>query len=105
MFWTRGSWSSTHRNRIPSRRSPCQAGLALVVSRIRLELPIFAKLHDAEPLSQRYAFDQVFDENADQETVFKETTKPLLDGILNGFNATVFAYGVGSEILSQHGGG
>ncbi|KAG9025239.1 kinesin-like protein Klp5 [Tulasnella sp. JGI-2019a] len=42
---------------------------------------------------QRYTFDRVFDEGARQVDVFEKTTKPLLDGLLDGFNATVFAYG------------
>ncbi|KAJ1038285.1 hypothetical protein NDA11_007751 [Ustilago hordei] len=41
----------------------------------------------------RYAFDRVFDSTASQSHVFAETCKPLLDGILNGYNASVFAYG------------
>lgn len=41
----------------------------------------------------RYAFDRVFDENATQEEVYMSTTKSLLDSILDGYNATVFAYG------------
>jgi kinesin family protein 18/19 len=31
---------------------------------------------------------------ASQEDVFRETTLPLLEGVLSGFNATIFAYGV-----------
>ncbi|KAG8960479.1 kinesin-like protein Klp5 [Tulasnella sp. 419] len=42
---------------------------------------------------QRYTFDRVFNESAHQIDVFENTTKPLLDGLLDGFNATVFAYG------------
>lgn len=41
----------------------------------------------------RYAFDRVFDDKCGQTDVFEGTTRPLLDGILNGFNASVFAYG------------
>ncbi|CEH15279.1 kinesin-domain-containing protein [Ceraceosorus bombacis] len=41
----------------------------------------------------RYAFDRVLDQHVGQEEVFQVTTKPLLDGILNGYNASVFAYG------------
>ncbi|PWN48676.1 kinesin-domain-containing protein [Violaceomyces palustris] len=41
----------------------------------------------------RYAFDRVFDDNSSQQDVFEETSKPLIDGILNGYNASVFAYG------------
>lgn len=47
----------------------------------------------------RYTFDRVFDEQARQLDVFEGTTKPLLDGLLDGFNATVFAYGVGTFAL------
>ncbi|KAF8759745.1 Kinesin protein [Rhizoctonia solani] len=36
---------------------------------------------------------KVFDQDAQQIDVFEGTTKKLLDGILDGFNATVFAYG------------
>jgi kinesin family member 18/19 len=43
---------------------------------------------------QRYTFDRVFDEHTPQSEVFEKSTKPLLDGLLDGFNATVFAYGV-----------
>ncbi|KAG8707737.1 kinesin-like protein Klp5, partial [Ceratobasidium sp. 395] len=42
---------------------------------------------------QLYIFDRVFDEDAQQIDVFEGTTKKLLSGLLDGFNATVFAYG------------
>ena len=35
----------------------------------------------------------VFDENADQQTLYEKTTQFLIDGVVDGFNATVFAYG------------
>ena len=38
-------------------------------------------------------FDYAFDSKDSQETIFNNTTKPLIEGIVNGFNATVFAYG------------
>lgn len=34
--------------------------------------------------------------HANQEEVFEKTVLPLLDGVLNGYNATAFAYGVSS---------
>ncbi|ORX36676.1 P-loop containing nucleoside triphosphate hydrolase protein [Kockovaella imperatae] len=43
--------------------------------------------------NRRYIFDHVFQRNATQEAVFEKTAKPLLSGVLDGFNATVFAYG------------
>jgi kinesin family protein 18/19 len=42
---------------------------------------------------RQYAFDVVFDSKTTQEIVFEKTTKPLIDSVLEGFNATVFAYG------------
>jgi kinesin family protein 18/19 len=42
---------------------------------------------------QTFMFDKVFDENTSQNDVYESTTKGLLDSVLDGFNATVFAYG------------
>ncbi|KIW70394.1 hypothetical protein PV04_02668 [Phialophora macrospora] len=42
---------------------------------------------------QTFGFDRIFDENASQGEVYEATTKPLLDSVLDGYNATVFAYG------------
>ncbi|KXJ96135.1 P-loop containing nucleoside triphosphate hydrolase protein [Microdochium bolleyi] len=42
---------------------------------------------------QVFAFDRVFDDNTTQSDVYEATTKKLLDSVLDGYNATVFAYG------------
>ena len=42
---------------------------------------------------QTYAFDFAFDKYSTQITVFENSTKFLIDGVVNGYNATVFAYG------------
>lgn len=42
---------------------------------------------------QTYGFDKVFDENVTQGDVYEATTRTLLDSVLDGYNATVFAYG------------
>jgi len=42
---------------------------------------------------QTFMFDRVFDENTTQNDVYEATTRRLLDSVLDGFNATVFAYG------------
>lgn len=44
----------------------------------------------------RYVFDRVFNQEATQSMVFEHSVKPLLGGVLEGYNATVFAYGVRS---------
>ena len=53
---------------------------------------------NAGPTSKRakdhtFGFDKVFDENITQGDVYEATTKNLLDSVLDGYNATVFAYG------------
>lgn len=40
-----------------------------------------------------FGFDKVFDENTTQAEVYEATTRNLLDSVLDGYNATVFAYG------------
>lgn len=42
---------------------------------------------------QQYAYDFAFDKNTTQEEIYTNTAKYLLNGVLEGFNATVFAYG------------
>ncbi|ORZ06570.1 P-loop containing nucleoside triphosphate hydrolase protein [Lobosporangium transversale] len=41
----------------------------------------------------RYAFDRVFHEDSQQQEVFENTTRHLIDGVLSGYNGTLFAYG------------
>ncbi|XP_075693841.1 kinesin-like protein KIF18A isoform X2 [Rhinoderma darwinii] len=41
----------------------------------------------------KFVFDGIFDENSTQQEVFEQTTKVVLDGVLNGYNSTVLAYG------------
>ncbi|XP_028824841.1 kinesin-like protein KIF19 isoform X2 [Denticeps clupeoides] len=40
-----------------------------------------------------YMFDVAFDCTATQEEVYRSTTKGLIEGLISGYNATVFAYG------------
>ncbi|KAF4467693.1 kinesin family member 18 19 [Fusarium albosuccineum] len=54
----------------------------------RSVLPTSKKVKD-----QVFAFDRVFDENTTQSDVYEGTTRNLLDSVLDGYNATVFAYG------------
>lgn len=52
-------------------------------------------LHDHSKRSKehKYAFDRVFSEMATQRQVFENSTLSLIDGVFDGLNATVFAYG------------
>ncbi|KAJ8522966.1 hypothetical protein ONZ45_g536 [Pleurotus djamor] len=42
---------------------------------------------------RRFMFDRVLRNDVTQHDVYDATTRPLLQGILDGYNATVFAYG------------
>lgn len=42
---------------------------------------------------QTFGFDRVFDDNTTQGEVYEATTRGLLDSVMDGYNATVFAYG------------
>ncbi|KAJ1931721.1 tubulin-dependent ATPase kip3, partial [Kickxella alabastrina] len=41
----------------------------------------------------RFVFDRVYNEDSTQRDVYEGTTRGLLDSVMNGYNATVFAYG------------
>jgi kinesin family protein 11 len=43
--------------------------------------------------TKNFYFDQVFDADAPQKSVYNSVVKPLIDQVLLGFNCTVFAYG------------
>ncbi|XP_054850651.1 kinesin-like protein KIF18B isoform X2 [Eublepharis macularius] len=53
--------------------------------------------HDSAPRHKgkdlKFVFDRVFGESATQVEVFENTTKGILEGVLNGYNCSVFAYG------------
>ena len=41
----------------------------------------------------RFMFDRVFDREASNRDVFEQTTITIIDGVLGGYNSSVFAYG------------
>ncbi|KAG5981453.1 hypothetical protein E4U55_002919 [Claviceps digitariae] len=43
--------------------------------------------------NKSYIFDRVYSQAADQNMVFDDTVKPILEEMLAGFNCTIFAYG------------
>lgn len=50
----------------------------------------FANTNSGE---MKFVFDQLFDDDASQSDVYSNTMSPLIASVLDGFNATVFAYG------------
>nr|XP_043631245.1 kinesin-like protein KIN-UC isoform X2 [Erigeron canadensis] len=43
--------------------------------------------------SEAYRFDEVFTESASQMRVYEAVAKPVVEGVLNGYNGTIMAYG------------
>lgn len=43
--------------------------------------------------NKAYQLDRVFDGEADTQHVYAQTTQPLIKGVIDGYNCTVFAYG------------
>jgi kinesin family member 18/19 len=78
-----GCWLLTGSNRVfdPPEDNPVQKFSRSVV-------PTGKRVKD-----QTFGFDRIFDENVTQAEVYEATAKPLLDNVLDGYNATVFAYG------------
>ncbi|KAI3730987.1 hypothetical protein L1987_62169 [Smallanthus sonchifolius] len=42
---------------------------------------------------ESYRFDEVFTESASQKRVYEAVAKPVVEGVLNGYNGTIMAYG------------
>ena len=43
--------------------------------------------------NKQYSFDYVFDQYTNQREIFDKTTRRLINDIIDGYNATCFAYG------------
>ncbi|XP_052275630.1 kinesin-like protein KIF6 isoform X2 [Dreissena polymorpha] len=41
----------------------------------------------------KFRFQKVFDQNAQQDEIFDNVAKPVIDNVLQGYNGTIFAYG------------
>lgn len=49
--------------------------------------------HNRRRRPHRFVFDRLLDETAGQSHTFEATVRPVVDSVLDGYNATVFAYG------------
>lgn len=52
--------------------------------------------------SHIFQFDRVFGSDSDQLSVFEYTAIPLINDVLNGYNATIFAYGQTGALQLLH---
>ena len=72
-------------------RLPDEQTLSRVIQQEGSRVTVPNPRNDQQSLS--YAFDNCYAETAGQQQVFDESLSPLLDNVLQGYNATVFAYG------------
>ncbi|ODQ67364.1 kinesin-domain-containing protein [Nadsonia fulvescens var. elongata DSM 6958] len=105
LFLSDGSFASARRSSLPTSRVQGVGGVRKVLKAADTKMLIFDPndhMRASDGTSSRsgnrrdgrqFVFDRVFDEGATQEEVYRDTTMPLLDNVMNGINATVFAYG------------
>lgn len=51
--------------------------------------------------SNEYAFDHVFGPTSNQKDIYEKTVKAIVPTVLQGFNATVFAYGATGYVIEK----
>ena len=57
----------------------------------------------SEDISYPFQFDRIFGPDSTQSSVFEETATPLVNDVLAGYNATIFAYGqTGNWIITTN---
>jgi kinesin family protein 4/21/27 len=51
---------------------------------------------------RKFDFDYLYGQNSEQSNIYEQTTVPLLNRVMDGFNATILAYGqTGSGKVSK----
>ncbi|KAA0151855.1 hypothetical protein FNF29_04261 [Cafeteria roenbergensis] len=68
------------------------AATVLGDDRIRVRQPASSSSSSSAPAERTFAFDRVFGPESTQEAVFDEV-RPIVEGVLGGVSATIFAYG------------
>jgi len=54
---------------------------------------IYVHRPDSAGVAKTFAFDQVYDDDSEQQSVYNDVAFPLVENVLEGYNATIFAYG------------
>lgn len=54
---------------------------------------ILKKTEDDSKLSKTFSFDGVYGISSSTEKIYSEIVRPIVDGVIEGYNGTVFAYG------------
>ncbi|KAM6114088.1 LOW QUALITY PROTEIN: kinesin-like protein KIF19 [Pterocles gutturalis] len=85
----------------PINEAEAEEGAALVAHRVGEQRVVLMDPREDPNETMRanrsrektFVFDMVFDHRATQEEVYVSTTKSLIEGVISGYNATIFAYG------------
>lgn len=48
---------------------------------------------------RQYVFDATFGADSTQQEVYEKTTQPLVQSVLDGYHATIFAYGATGRVI------
>ena len=60
-------------------------------------------LQNSTSAPRQFTFDFAYDANATQKMIYEETAKPIIDGVINGYNGTIFCYGqTGTGLQTIH---
>ncbi|XP_060539992.1 kinesin-like protein KIF19 [Pantherophis guttatus] len=85
----------------PINETELEEGATVIGHRVREQIVVLMDpMEDPEDIlranrsrEKTFIFDMVFGPQATQEEVYLSTTKSLIEGVVSGYNATVFAYG------------
>jgi len=63
------------------------------ISHVRGEIIIKNPKPDAIENQKTFTFDLVYDWTSEQEQIYQDTSYPIVESVLDGYNGTIFAYG------------
>ncbi|XP_062999563.1 kinesin-like protein KIF19 [Elgaria multicarinata webbii] len=85
----------------PLNEAELEEGAAVIAHRVGDQMVVLMDpMEDPDDIlranrsrEKTFIFDMVFSQTAAQEEVYLSTTKNLIEGVISGYNATIFAYG------------
>ena len=63
----------------------------VIISKDRSEIWVTKPFAQEEP--KQFTFDLTYGDEATQERIYRETSSPIINNVLEGYNGTIFAYG------------
>ncbi|CEF63819.2 Kinesin-like protein at 64D [Strongyloides ratti] len=66
--------------------------IAVFVNKIEKNITV-KNVNNPEETSKTFTFDEIFDVDSSQITVYNTVARPIVENVLKGYNGTIFAYG------------